>query len=310
MKKITLSISFLLCAATLIAQNYPVKNVTVAGKKMAYRSFGLENRKPGDPVLLFESGLGTPGDNYEVLFNNLSKSTSGIAYDRNGIGASEADPLIRTDADVVKRLHAFLDSLHIAPPYLLVGHSIGGPLARLYTANYPQEVAGLVLIDPTDYMLTEAEDNEVKKNTSSAMGYREVWLTNLRQMSADTLLPTGIKMECSREISVSSPTYFGEYSNLPPLPDIPVTIFIVYIHRVERGEATSATQMKINIVPWYKFLDRRRIEHYGDLIASNHHSELVLLPNYSHGVHNQDPDLVTNAILKVFHDSMIRPKKK
>ena len=67
MKKIILSISFLFCTGMLFAQNYPVKNVTVAGKKMAYRSFGLENRKPGDPVLIFESGLGTPGDNYEVM---------------------------------------------------------------------------------------------------------------------------------------------------------------------------------------------------------------------------------------------------
>src|SRR5258708_5628446 len=202
MKKIILSISFLFCTGMLFAQNYPVKNVTVAGKKMAYRSFGLENRKPGDPVLIFESGLGTPGDNYEVLFNNLSKSTSGIAYDRNGIGGSEADPLIKTDADVVKRLHAFLDSLHIAPPYLLVGHSVGGPLVRLYTALYPEQIAGLVLIDPTDYMLIEAEDNEVKKSTSSAMGYRELWVTNLKQMSADPSLPAGMKMEFNREISV------------------------------------------------------------------------------------------------------------
>jgi hypothetical protein len=71
MKKITLSICLLFCAGTPFAQNYPVRNVTVAGRKMACRSFGLENRKPGDPVIIFESGLGMPGDNFEVLFNNL-----------------------------------------------------------------------------------------------------------------------------------------------------------------------------------------------------------------------------------------------
>jgi len=310
MKKIFILISLLFLKSALFAQSYPVKEVMVAGKKMAYRSFGLENHKPGEPVLIFESGLGTPGDNYQGLFGTLSKTTAGIAYDRNGIGGSEADPTIKTDADVVKRLHALLDTLHIQPPYLLIGHSIGGPLVRLYTAFYPDQVAGLVLIDPTDYRLTSGEDNEVKKNTSSAMGYRELWVTNLKQMSADTSLPVGTRIEMQRELSVSSPAYFGEYENLPPLPDIPVTIFIVYIHRVEKSEATLATKLKINIVPWYKLLDKDRVEHYEDLVAANHHSNLVLLPNYSHGVHNQDPDLVINSILKVYHDSLLKPKKK
>ena len=65
--------------------------MVAAGKKMTYRSVGLENRKPGEPVLIFESGLGTPGDNCQGLFGTLSKTTAGIAYDRSGIGGSEAD---------------------------------------------------------------------------------------------------------------------------------------------------------------------------------------------------------------------------
>ncbi len=124
---------------------------------MAYRTFGIENRKDNEPVVVFESGLGSGGGSYGSLFPFIQKSFAGIVYDRNGIGESEIDTSIKTDSDVIKRLQDLLIALNIKPPYLLAGHSIGGPFIRLYSSMYPDDVCGLFFIDPTDFMLT-AED--------------------------------------------------------------------------------------------------------------------------------------------------------
>lgn len=74
-----------------------------------------------------------------------------FSYDRNGLGNSDPDPSLKSDQDVVDKLHLILSALEIKPPYLLVGHSLGGAFVRLFTAKYPDEIAGLVLIDPTDF---------------------------------------------------------------------------------------------------------------------------------------------------------------
>src|ERR1700761_65732 len=136
----------LLFPSTHQAQTPPVRQfTTVAGKKMCYISAGLENRNPGEPVIILEAGFGGAGT---LIFNNIfpdvAKIAPTISYDRNGEGASELDTALTTDTRIIKRLHALLQTLHIAPPYVLVGHSLGGPYIRLYTANYPGEVKALV----------------------------------------------------------------------------------------------------------------------------------------------------------------------
>jgi pimeloyl-ACP methyl ester carboxylesterase len=70
-----------------------------------------------------------------------------VAYDRAGVGASEPAPTPRTGQEVVKDLHALLMAAQIRVPYVLVGQSFGGYTARLYAHQYPDDVAGMVLVD-------------------------------------------------------------------------------------------------------------------------------------------------------------------
>jgi pimeloyl-ACP methyl ester carboxylesterase len=80
---------------------------------------------------------------------DVAKFTRVIAYDRAGLGRSDPPPrdAPRTSANAVADLHAMLEAAHIEPPYVICGHSYGGFHARLYTTRYPEEVAGLVLVD-------------------------------------------------------------------------------------------------------------------------------------------------------------------
>jgi pimeloyl-ACP methyl ester carboxylesterase len=298
-------------AGSLFAQTSERNFITINKKKIAYKIFGLENRKANEPVVVFESGLGSGGGSFESMIPNLSKNMAGIVYDRNGIGDSEMDTSIKTDVDVVNRLHNLLLTLKINPPYLMVGHSIGGPFIRLYASIFPNDICGLLFIDPTNFMLTKGEDEQVKKETSSATGYREIWSIMLTQMSTDTSASIGFRTEVKRELAESSPSFFKNYASLAPLNDIPVTVLISYNKPIEYYETQMNTQLKlgINLKPWWKELDRLRINHYSEMIENNHESRIILLPGYSHGIHNQDPKLVADAIADTY-DKCLKVAKK
>ncbi len=124
------------------------EKVDVGGHKLQISCLG-----EGSPTVIIESGFGGPavGDFYwanivlRVAANNKNRI---CAYDRAGLGSSDPIPTeSRTSQDVVNDLHALLTNANITPPYILVGHSLGGFHVRLYTDQYPDEVAGMVLID-------------------------------------------------------------------------------------------------------------------------------------------------------------------
>jgi pimeloyl-ACP methyl ester carboxylesterase len=78
----------------------------------------------------------------------LAKRTRVCAYDRAGMGWSDPGPRPRDARQVSIELHTLLAKAGIAGPYVLLGHSAGGLYVRMYTALYPDEVAGIVLVDP------------------------------------------------------------------------------------------------------------------------------------------------------------------
>lgn len=278
------------------------KLISINNKNMAYSTFGLEGRKTGEPIVVFESGLGSSGGSNGSLFPFIQNNFAGIVYDRNGIGESELDSTITSDADVIKRLHDLLTTLKISPPYLLVGHSIGGPFIRLFASKYPEEIAGLFFIDPTDFMLTKEEDDEVKSKTGSRTGYQELLSINLQNILKDPTISRGFRHELKRELDESTPNFFKNYTSLPPLPDIPVTVMIAYNKHIEQYETkmNEELQLGINLIPWWKALDHLRIEHYAEMIKNNRNSKLILLPRYSHGIHQQDPKLVAEALIATY----------
>ncbi len=313
MRSIIIPVFITLFSITLFhSQTSERKFVSINNKQMAYKTFGLDERKANEPIVVFESGLGSGGGGYGSLFPFIQKKYSGIVYDRNGIGESEIDTSVKTDEEVIRRLHDLLTELKISPPYLLVGHSIGGPFVRLYASIYPNEVCGLFFIDPTDFMLTKEEDNKVKVNTSSSTGYRELFAINLRNIINDSSTSNGFRNEAQRELNESSPEFFKKYKSLRPLKDIPVTVMISYNKHIEHYETEMNEKLKlgINLIPWWKELDELRINHYAEMIKNNSNSQLILLPRYSHGIHQQDPKIVAEALSNTYERCLTSLKSK
>jgi pimeloyl-ACP methyl ester carboxylesterase len=101
----------------------------------------------GSPTVVMEAAIGETGLLWSLVQPAVARSTRACVYDRAGLGWSDPSPKPRTAAVLVEQLRALLHTADVAGPYVLVGHSFGGLLVRLYAARYPEEVAGLVLVD-------------------------------------------------------------------------------------------------------------------------------------------------------------------
>jgi pimeloyl-ACP methyl ester carboxylesterase len=103
----------------------------------------------GTPTVVFESGSGWAGDYWGPLLDELADSATVVSYDRAGLGASTAKPTSLRPTAVAGRLREALETSGFAPPYVLVGHSLGGLHVRAFAYQWPEEVLGLVLVDPS-----------------------------------------------------------------------------------------------------------------------------------------------------------------
>ena len=101
----------------------------------------------GSPTVIMEGGSGGNILHWMTVQPLIGMSTRVCAYDRAGMGWSEPGPLPRTPQRIVAELHTLLVAAGVPGPYVLVGHSLGGKYVRLYANEYPQDVAGMVLID-------------------------------------------------------------------------------------------------------------------------------------------------------------------
>lgn len=102
----------------------------------------------GSPTVVIESGWGGSSAIWGWVQPEVAKITRVCAYDRAGMGWSESSPEPRTARQFSRELHILLERAHEPGPYVLVGHSLGGHIVRVYANEYVSEVAGLVLVDP------------------------------------------------------------------------------------------------------------------------------------------------------------------
>ena len=102
----------------------------------------------GHPAIVIDGGIGATAEEYHGIQERLAKEATVVTYDRAGYGRSEAGPLPRDGRTESGELRALLSKLGLRGPYVLVGHSLGGLNVEVYAGLYPEEVAGMVLLDP------------------------------------------------------------------------------------------------------------------------------------------------------------------
>lgn len=170
----------------------------------------------GSPVVVFEAGLGDPLQEWASIWPAIAKTTTVVAYSRAGLGNSEpaTNPTDRSPRREVTELHTLLARLGLTPPYVLVPRSYGSILSRLYTSLWPNEVAGLVIVEGT-------HEQQVRRwgmiDSTYPRAFRVFFDSVLK-----TLPPNGADAGETRETVRIQMA--GGVEGLTPLPDIPIAV--------------------------------------------------------------------------------------
>lgn len=137
------------CAYQAVAAALDRRRHPAPGKLMDIDScrLHLQSAGSGTPAVVLETGLGGMSSAWGWIQPEAAKFSRVVSYDRAGLGWSGADPAPKSAVQVARRLRSLLRQTEVPPPYVLVGHSMGGLFIRVFADLYPDEVAGMVLVD-------------------------------------------------------------------------------------------------------------------------------------------------------------------
>jgi pimeloyl-ACP methyl ester carboxylesterase len=278
----------------------------------------------GSPTILLEAGLMSTVLSWNDLHPELARSHHVVCYDRAGLGWSDLGPMPRTADRIVDELHALLERAAIPPPYVLVGHSFGGLTMTLFAARFPEEIAGMVLVDPVapaEWNPPSEHDRKLTRIGATACR-RAALLSRIGVIRfVAFLLTTGAKKPASylvRLISRGTPTDAGSvsspwFSALPASEKAMASVFwvqpkfaLTIASQLENLPVSAARITELDrlcdgpvvILSARTAPEHRRKEHAamaGRLSLGEH----VLAGRSNHWIMQEEPDLVIRAIEKV-----------
>lgn len=142
--------STILLAACVILASSAGASAQPPDEMISVRTHRLQMHREGKgtPAVVFDAGITDQFDKLEPLAKRIAEVTQVITYNRAGYARSEPGPLTRDAAREAKELRALLKNASVPGPYVLVGHSLGALNVMMFAALFPQDVAGMVLLDP------------------------------------------------------------------------------------------------------------------------------------------------------------------
>jgi len=280
--------------------------ITVDSAKVWINTMGLEDRKEGQPVIVFESGLGTPMDNWDKVLEGVADLAPLLTYDRPGIGESEPNDEMPTISKVSDRLLRILHHLELEPPYILVGHSLGGLYVRGFANHYPELLAGLIIIDPADF--TETHQN--KRVYYDVLDWEDAKVDSLIQSFIDQrkLRSTQAPLPIQREGQVLEELRAKEFKEITDtkLPNIP--IHILTGGRFEKPKKYRSK--KYDEEGLFRSKMKHRVARWTDVIQSVDKGMIFYSGDAGHFVHYDDPELLISSVRIVLHDYHLLQQRK
>lgn len=277
----------------------------IEGCRMALRRSGH-----GEPAIVFLPGAGMVGLDFLNIHEEVSQFTASVIYDRAGTGWSDEIALPRSAAEVTNDLHSLLQAASVPTPYILVGHSLGGGYARRYAQRFPDEVAGLLLLEPyhEDFMAHMPKQTffDQLQGTVATLGillkykqfYRDMfskmfasWPGEVREPLVDWHLKHLTKT--FQEFPASQRTDSGplatELRSGGNLPDVPMIVLCALGIDPSMDATMSASFLR-------KMNDGKRAA-YTALASSYSHGEYRELEDAGHSaMHIDRPDAIVKAI--------------
>ncbi|MEO1258689.1 MAG: alpha/beta hydrolase [Bacteroidota bacterium] len=279
--------------------------ITVDSTKIWINTIGTEDRKEGRPVIVFESGYGTPMDNWDGILAGVSELAPLVTYDRPGIGKSEPINEMPTIKNVSDRLVRVLNYLKLEPPYILVGHSLGGLYVRGFAKYHPQLLAGIVLIDPADF--TETHQN--KRLYYDVLNWEAAKVDSLIQLFIDRRKNRRgqVSLSRQRESQVLEELRESEFKeiNMDSLPNIPV--HIITGGKFDKPKKFWSTEFDEEAL--FRSKMKHRVHRWTNVVQSVDKGMLFYSGDAGHFVHIDDPELIISSIKIVLKDYQLLRQK-
>jgi pimeloyl-ACP methyl ester carboxylesterase len=229
----------------------------------------------GRYTVIFESGFGTGMNTWRKVAPEVAKSAHVMTYSRAGHGSSDPRPEPRTILQSSQELDQLVLAAKLKPPFILVGHSYGGLLARAFAVRHPDWVAGMVLVDPADERFNPALRR----------------LDARRALDDDRQFAAMVPARFQPELQLLQPVL--DAGKLPApldgkLPDVPVVI-LSSVQQAEKPmfflETTEAVAIKRDL--------------HADFLRQFSDGSQVLTMRSGHNIQLEEPALVIDAIGKV-----------
>ncbi|HJT16207.1 MAG TPA: alpha/beta fold hydrolase [Thermoanaerobaculia bacterium] len=257
-----LAVLLLICAAALQADTHVID---LGQRKVRVREEGA------GPSVIFEAGFWSTLDSWDGVIPDIAKIARVFAYDRAGLGGSDLVAGERSYVQLMTELHELLQHEKVPPPYVFVGHSYGGLLARVFYRLYPAEVKGIVFVDPMNEVLLRTHPDRAKF-----------------MQQQDEAVRKAAKPGVSAEWAFLKSEYETGYAQMKNFgaPDVPMALLVGSIDEAPTWRTTE-------------------IALYGEWVTKRDDSLLIVTPNSAHAIMRDEPDLVTRAIKTVLYPSPI-----
>lgn len=287
-------------ATKLDEKAYPPmgKMVDIGGYKLHMIDQGT-----GGPTVVMDAALGNNCLDWSLVQPEIEKFTRVITYDRAGYAWSDESPLERNSENMVKELHTMLHNSGVPAPYVLVGHSLGGVNVRLFASMYPDEVAGVILVDSSHeeqleklpkfdlpWHLKPAAAIAISKlGISRFMNYFETdnsekYSQNIQKLYNLQKLSTKSTRALSYEFSNFEQS-FNQLKNAGGLlGDKPLTV-------ITAGKQPTDENLEPED-PWNKAWR----ELQSNLVTKSSHGKQVFAENSSHMINYEQPEIIVEAV--------------
>lgn len=277
---IIFGISSLLCACHVESSRELDEMVSIGTHSLHIRCIGQ-----GNPTVIIDTGVGDTLERWDDFQSQVAEFTHVCTYDRAGYGLSEPGPLPRHSQQLADELQQLLENAKVKGPYVLVGHSLGGLNMQVFADRYPDQVAGLILLDPAPLPFIAGQ---VFPELYQMLAEQTIEMQNMAEAALQsTDAEAQSKVAYLEAVASEHTTLISEsavqVAAIDSFGNLPLTVIGSSLSNPGFGAEAEAFQQF-----W--------IDQNQKLATKSTNGSFVLAQESSHYIHEDEPNLVLNAI--------------